>query len=134
MNIKVINCFLAEYLRPEAPSRFTIVGLPLNIALKDPTKPCYPLLSFIHLQAETAGKSELSLRIVDAKSKKDAASYKINVEVKPDDPNLKRDKFVNLAIIRPLGRITFGHAGEFIVVATIDKAIKKSFKLSVVKI
>lgn len=54
----------------------TIVGMPLNLALKDPTKPCYPLLSFVHLQAEAAGKAELSLRIVDTKVKK---SFKLLV-------------------------------------------------------
>jgi len=134
MDIKVVNAFLAEYIRPEAPSRFTIVGLPLNIALKDPSKPCYPLLSFLHLQAESEGKAELSFRIVDTKGKKDIAAYKVNLEVKPEDPNLKRDGFVNLAILRPVGKLTFGRAGEFTVVIMIDKVVKKSFKLSVVKI
>ncbi|NQT29695.1 MAG: hypothetical protein HQ596_03900 [Candidatus Saganbacteria bacterium] len=134
MNTKVINAFLAEYIRPEAPSRFTIVGLPLNIALKDPTKPCYPLISFINLQAESAGKAEMSLRIVDPKTKKDIYSYKVNLSVKEEDKNLKRDGFVNLAVLRPLGKLTFGRAGEFILVVTVDKTVKKSFKFSVIKI
>ena len=134
MNLKVINCFLAEYVRPEAPSRFTIVGMPLNIALKAPEKPCYPLISYIHMQAEAAGKAEISLRIVDAKTKKDINAFKMNIVVKPDDPNLKRDGFVNLAVIRPLGKTIFGQAGEFIVAVSIDKTVKKSFKLSVIKI
>lgn len=134
MDIKVVNAFLAEYIRPEAPSRFTIVGMPLNIALKDPTKPCYPLLSFIHLQAESEGKGELTFRIVDTKAKKEIAAYKINLEIKPDDPNLKRDGFVNIALLRPVGKIVFGRSGEFAVVISIDKAVKKSFKLSVIKI
>ena len=134
MDIKVVNAFLAEYIRPEAPSRFTIVGMPLNIALKDPTKPCYPLLSFVHLQAESEGKAELALRIVDTKAKKDVAAYKVNLEVKAEDPNLKRDGFVNMAILRPIGKITFGRPGEFTVAISVDKIVKKSFKLSVIKV
>ncbi|MDI6731239.1 MAG: hypothetical protein QME05_01485 [Candidatus Margulisbacteria bacterium] len=134
MDIKVVNAFLAEYIRPEAPSRFTIVGMPLNIALKDPEKPCYPLLSFVHMQAESAGKAELALRIVDTKAKKDVAAYKVNLEIKAEDPNLKRDGFVNMAILRPVGKITFDRAGEFTVAIAIDKIVKKSFKLSVIKV
>ena len=134
MEMKIINSFFAEYMRPEAPSRFTIVGMPLNIVLKDPEKPSYPLLSYIHLQAESAGKAELALRIVDSKAKKEVVSFKVNVEVKPEDPNLKRDGFVNMAIIRPIGKVNFGRAGEFTVVIALDKAIKKSFKLSVIKL
>ena len=99
MKIKVVNCLLAEYVKPELPSRFNILGMPLTIGLKDPKKPSYPLLSFMHLNAESAGKAEIWLRIVDTKTKKDVASFKLNITVKEDDPNLKRDGFVNFALL-----------------------------------
>jgi hypothetical protein len=129
VDLKIVNSFLSEYVRPEPAAKFSVLGMNMVIYLKDASKPCYPLFSFVQLQGTKEGKAEMSVRIRDGK---DLASYKVPLQVKADNPQLKQEGYYNLVHIQVIKNLTFGRPGTFQVIISIDNAVKKTYKLSVV--
>jgi len=134
MDLKVVNAFLCEYVRPEPAAKFTALGIPLVIYLKDVAKPCYPLFSFIHLQGVKPGQGELTFRLRDEKTKKEVAAYKTPLQVKGNEQKIKQEGFYNLVQIQVLKKVVFGKAGTFQIIIAIDNNVKKSYKISVVEV
>ena len=131
MDLKIVNCFLAEHLRPEPGGKITAIGLPLIIQLPDVAKPCYPLFCFMQLQGTEPGEAEMTFRLRDVGSKKDVAVFKNKITVKPRGEKAPTGQTFNVIQIQPLKRIVFGRPGEFDAIITIDKTIKKTFKVHV---
>ncbi|MBU0687715.1 MAG: hypothetical protein KKB81_07750 [Candidatus Margulisbacteria bacterium] len=133
MDLKVVNCVLAEYVRPEPGGKITAIGVPLVIQLPDVTKPCYPLTCFLQLQGTETGEADLTFHLRDVEQKKDVASFKNKIKV-PARKKEGKGKTFNVVQIQPLSRIVFGRMGEFDAIVTIDKTIKKTFKVQVVEV
>ena len=146
MDLKVINCILAEHLRPEPGGKITAIGIPFVIQLADTKKPCYPLFCLLQLQGTDSGEADVSLVIRDPAEKKDVAQFGGKVKVAPRKEEKAEVKIsggkavtapagpkhtYNIVQIQPLRRVVFGHPGEFEVVVAVDKAPKKTFKLAV---
>ncbi|MFA4858873.1 MAG: hypothetical protein WC901_05045 [Candidatus Margulisiibacteriota bacterium] len=146
MDLKVINCILAEHLRPEPGGKITAIGIPFVIQLPDTTKPCYPLFCLLQLQGTDSGEAEVSLVIRDTAEKKDVAQFGNKVKIAPHKGETAEVKIsggkavtspagpkrtYNIIQIQPLRRVVFGHPGEFEVMVAVDKVAKKTFKLAV---
>lgn len=134
MDLKVVNCFLSEFIRPEPGGKITAIGLPLVIQLPDITKPCYPLFCFLQLQGTETGEADLTFHLRDVGGKKDVATFKNKIKVAPRRNQKENEQTFNVIQIQPLKRIVFGRAGEFDAILTIDKTIKKTFKVQVVEV
>jgi hypothetical protein len=149
MDIKVINCILAEYLRPEPGGKITAIGIPFVIQLPDAAKPCYPLFCLLQLQGTDSGEAEVGLVIRDPQEKKDVAQIGNKVKIAPrpggkTEIKISGGKAVsspagpkhtyNIIQVLPLRRVVFGHPGEFEVAVVVDKVAKKTFKLAVAEV
>ena len=66
--------------------------------------------------------------------KKDVATFKNKIKVAPRGDKKAGEQTFNVIQIQPLKRIVFGRAGEFDAIITIDKTIKKTFKVQVVEV
>lgn len=131
--MKIVNSFLSEYVRPEPAAKFSVLGINMVLYLKDATKPCYPLFSFIQLQGSKEGRAEVTVRIRDEKEKKDLVSYKFPLQVKADNPQLKQEGYYNIVHLQVIKKLIFGRPGTFQVIISIDNAVKKTYKLSVIE-